>query len=309
MSFSHLHVHTEFSLLDGSCKIKELLKRAKELGMDSMAITDHGVMYGVIDFYREAKAVGIKPVIGCEIYVSPGSRFDREVVKGEERYHHLVLLAENDKGYHNLMKIVSKGFTEGFYYKPRVDKEVLKEYHEGIIALSACLAGEVAGFLKKEDYESAKKAALDYREIFGEENFYLELQDHGYPEQQKVNSGILRLSKETQIPMVATNDIHYTYKEDEIAHDILLCIQTGKKVQDEDRMRYEGGQFYCKSPEEMQELFPYALEALENTGKIADRCNVEIIFGEQKLPKFDVPAPFDSYGYLKKLCEEGLLKR
>ena len=309
MSFSHLHVHTEFSLLDGSCKIKELLKRAKELGMDSMAITDHGVMYGVVDFYREAKAVGIKPVIGCEIYVSPGSRFDREVVKGEERYHHLVLLAENDKGYHNLMKIVSKGFTEGFYYKPRVDKEVLKEYHEGIIALSACLAGEVAGFLKKEDYEGAKKAALDYREIFGEENFYLELQDHGYPEQQKVNSGILRLSKETQIPMVATNDIHYTYKEDEIAHDILLCIQTGKKVQDEDRMRYEGGQFYCKSPEEMQELFPYALEALENTGKIADRCNVEIIFGEQKLPKFDVPAPFDSYGYLKKLCEEGLLKR
>ncbi|MBQ3515043.1 MAG: DNA polymerase III subunit alpha [Lachnospiraceae bacterium] len=309
MSFSHLHVHTEYSLLDGSCKIKELLKRAKELGMDSMAITDHGVMYGVIDFYREAKAVGVKPIIGCEIYVSPGSRFDREVVKGEERYHHLVLLAENDKGYHNLMKIVSKGFTEGFYYKPRVDKEVLQEYHEGIIALSACLAGEVSTFLKKDNYEDAKKAAFEYQEIFGEGNFYLELQDHGYMEQQKVNSGLLRLSKDTKIPLVATNDIHYTYKEDEKAHDILLCIQTGKKVQDEDRLRYEGGQFYCKSPEEMKELFPYALDALENTGKIADRCNVEIIFGEQKVPKFDVPAPYDAYGYLKKLCEEGLNKR
>ena len=309
MSFSHLHVHTEYSLLDGSSKIKELLKRAKELGMDSMAITDHGVMYGVIDFYREAKAIGVKPIIGCEIYVSPGSRFDREVVKGEERYHHLVLLAENDKGYHNLMKIVSKGFTEGFYYKPRVDKEVLRKYHEGIIALSACLAGEVSTFLKKDNYEDAKKAALNYQEIFGVGNFYLELQDHGYTEQQKVNSGLLRLSKDTGIPMVATNDIHYTYKEDEKAHDILLCIQTGKKVQDEDRLRYEGGQFYCKSPEEMQELFPYAPDALENTGKIAERCNVEIIFGEQKVPKFDVPAPYDAYAYLKKLCEDGLVKR
>ena len=309
MSFSHLHVHTEYSLLDGSSKIKELLKRAKELGMDSMAITDHGVMYGVIDFYREAKAIGVKPIIGCEIYVSPGSRFDREVVKGEERYHHLVLLAENDKGYHNLMKIVSKGFTEGFYYKPRVDKEVLRKYHEGIIALSACLAGEVSTFLKKDNYEDAKKAALNYQEIFGVGNFYLELQDHGYTEQQKVNSGLLRLSKDTGIPMVATNDIHYTYKEDEKAHDILLCIQTGKKVQDEDRLRYEGGQFYCKSPEEMQELFPYAPDALENTGKIAERCNVEIIFGEQKVPKFDVPVPYDAYAYLKKLCEDGLVKR
>lgn len=309
MSFSHLHVHTEYSLLDGSSKIKELLKRAKELGMDSMAITDHGVMYGVIDFYREAKAIGVKPIIGCEIYVSPGSRFDREVVKGEERYHHLVLLAENDKGYHNLMKIVSKGFTEGFYYKPRVDKEVLRKYHEGIIALSACLAGEVSTFLKKDNYEDAKKAALNYQEIFGVGNFYLELQDHGYTEQQKVNSGLLRLSKDTGIPMVATNDIHYTYKEDEKAHDILLCIQTGKKVQDEDRLRYEGGQFYCKSPEEMQELFPYAPDALENTGKIAERCNVEIIFGEQKVPKFDVPALYDAYTYLKKLCEDGLVKR
>ena len=309
MSFSHLHVHTEYSLLDGSSKIKELLKRAKELGMDSMAITDHGVMYGVIDFYREAKAIGVKPIIGCEIYVSPGSRFDREVVKGEERYHHLVLLAENDKGYHNLMKIVSKGFTEGFYYKPRVDKEVLRKYHEGIIALSACLAGEVSTFLKKDNYEDAKKAALNYQEIFGVGNFYLELQDHGYTEQQKVNSGLLRLSKDTGIPMVATNDIHYTYKEDEKAHDILLCIQTGKKVQDEDRLRYEGGQFYCKSPEEMQGLFPYAPDALENTGKIAERCNVEIIFGEQKVPKFDVPALYDAYTYLKKLCEDGLVKR
>ena len=309
MSFTHLHVHTEYSLLDGSSKIKELTARAKELGMDSIAITDHGVMYGVIDFYKAAKAEGIKPIIGCEIYVAPGSRFDRENVKGEDRYYHMVLLAENNTGYHNLMKIVSRGVTEGFYYKPRVDYEVLANYHEGIIALSACLAGEIPSLIRKDKYEEAKEAALKYRDLFGENNFYLELQDHGMAEQTMVNNAILRMSKETGIPMVATNDIHYIYDTDVEAHDILLCIQTGKKLADENRMRYEGGQYYCKSEEEMRRLFPYAKEALDNTHKIAERCNVEIKFHEQKLPKFDVPNDGDAFEYLKSLCEEGIVKR
>lgn len=309
MSFTHLHVHTEYSLLDGSSKIKELVARVKELGMDSIAITDHGVMYGVIDFYRAAKEAGIKPIIGCEIYVAPGSRFDRESVKGEDRYYHMVLLAKNDLGYHNLMKIVSRGFTEGFYYKPRVDYEVLEQFHEGIIALSACLAGEIPSLIRKGQYEEAKKAALKYRDLFGEDSFYLELQDHGYPEQTQVNNSILRMSKETGIPMVVTNDVHYIYDKDAEAHDILLCIQTGKKLDDENRMRYEGGQFYCKSEEEMKRLFPYAREAIENTHKIADMCNVEIVFGEQKVPKFDVPGGGDAFLYLKQLCEEGIVKR
>lgn len=289
MGFTHLHVHTEYSLLDGASKIKELIKHTKELGMDSIAITDHGVMYGVIDFYRAAKAEGIKPIIGCEVYVAPGSRFDREAGKGEERYYHLVLLAENDQGYHNLMKIVSRGFTEGYYYKPRVDKEVLREFHEGVIALSACLAGEVATELRRGFYEEAKKAAFTYQDIFGEGNFFLELQDHGIREQQIVNQGLMRMSQETGIELVATNDLHYVKESDAEAHDILLCIQTNKKVSDADRMRYEGGQYYLKSPEEMENLFPYAKQALENTGKIAKRCNVEIVFGEQKVPKYEVP--------------------
>ena len=309
MGFTHLHVHTEYSLLDGASKIKELVKHTKELGMDSIAITDHGVMYGVIDFYRAAKAEGVKPIIGCEVYVAPGSRFDRESGKGENRYYHLVLLAENDQGYHNLMKIVSRGFTEGYYYKPRVDKEVLKEFHEGVIALSACLAGEVSTQLRRGSYEEAKKAALSYQEIFGEGNFFLELQDHGIPEQQTVNQGLLRLSEETGIELVATNDIHYVKESDAEAHDILLCIQTAKKVSDEDRMRYEGGQYYLKSPEEMEKLFPYAKRALENTEKIAKRCNVEIIFGEQKVPKYEVPEGYTSYTYLQTLCKEGLSRR
>lgn len=309
MNFTHLHVHTEYSLLDGSAKIKELVKRAAELGMKSLAITDHGVMYGAIDFYKAAKAAGIKPIIGCEVYVAPGSRFDREVTKGEDRYYHLVLLAENNKGYTNLSKIVSRGFTEGYYYKPRVDLEVLRQYSEGIIALSACLAGEVAVNLRKNNYEQAKETALKYREIFGEDNYFLEMQDHGIPEQRIVNSGIMRLSKETGIPMVVTNDSHYINPEDAQAHDILLCIQTGKIVTDQDRMKYEGGQYYLKAPEEMYRLFPYAEEALENTCKIAERCNVEIVFGEQKVPKFDVPAGYDAFGYLKELCEKGLKKR
>ena len=310
MSFAHLHVHTEYSLLDGSNKIKECVSRVKELGMDSVAITDHGVMYGVIDFYRAAKAAGIRPILGCEVYVAPGSRFDKEAVgNGDDRYYHLVLLAENDEGYHNLMKIVSRGFTEGYYYKPRVDIDVLKEYHRGLIALSACLAGEVQRNILRGMYDEGKKAALRYQEIFGEGNFFLELQDHGMQEQKLVNQSLLRMSKETGIELVATNDIHYTYARDEKPHDMLLCIQTGKKLSDENRMRYEGGQYYIKSEDEMKELFPYALEALENTQKIADRCHVEIEFGVTKLPKYDVPEGFTSWEYLNHLCREGLKKR
>lgn len=309
MNFTHLHVHTEYSLLDGSNKIKEYVARVKELGMDSAAITDHGVMYGCIDFYRAAKAAGINPILGCEVYVAPGSRFDREIGSGEDRYYHLVLLAENNQGYSNLMKIVSKGFVEGFYYKPRVDMEVLKQYHEGIIALSACLAGEVARYLERGMYEDAKDAALRHEEIFGKGNYFLELQDHGIPAQQTVNQQLIRMHQETGIPLVATNDVHYTLAEDAAPHDILLCIQTGKKLDDEDRMRYEGGQYYVKSPQEMAELFPYALEALENTYKIGQRCHVEIEFGVTKLPKFDVPEGYTSWEYLNKLCFEGLIER
>ena len=306
MSFTHLHVHTEFSLLDGSCKIKEIVARAKELGMDSLAITDHGVMYGVIDFYKAAKEVGIKPIIGCEVYVAPGSRFNKEAGQSEDKYHHLVLLAENNKGYANLMKIVSKGFIDGFYYKPRVDYEVLEQYHEGIIALSACLAGEVQKYLARGFYEEGKKAALKYQDIFGKGNYFLELQDHGIPEQKMVNNSLLRMSRELDIELVATNDVHYINAEDAVAHDILLCIQTGKKVSDEDRMRYEGGQFYLKSEDEMRQLFPYALQALENTHKIAERCNVEIEFGVTKLPRYDVPDGYTSWEYLNYLCTRGL---
>ena len=310
MEFTHLHVHTEYSLLDGSSKIKELVSRAKELGMDSLAITDHGVMYGVVDFYRAAKAAGINPVLGCEIYVAPGSRFDREAGNAKEsRYHHLVLLAENDIGYANLVKIVSRGFTEGFYYKPRVDYDVLEKYHEGIIALSACLAGSIPSFLRRGLYEEAKQEAYRLQGIFGENNFFLELQDHGIPDQKTVNQGLLRLHQETGIDLVATNDVHYIYDSDVEAHDILLCIQTGKKVSDTDRMRYEGGQYYLKSAGEMEALFPYAKEALENTHKIAERCHVEIEFGDYKLPHFDVPEGETSESYLRKLCKEGLYKR
>ena len=248
MNFAHLHVHTEYSLLDGSNKIKEYVARVKELGMNSAAITDHGVMYGVIDFYREAKKQGIKPILGCEVYVAPNSRFDREVNGGEDRYYHLVLLAENNTGYANLMKIVSKGFVEGYYYKPRVDKALLREYHEGIIALSACLAGEVQRYLTKGLYEEAKKSALEYQDIFGKGNYFLELQDHGIPDQALVNQRLLQMSEELDIELAATNDVHYTLAEDEKPHDILLCIQTAKKLDDENRMRYEGGQYYVKSP-------------------------------------------------------------
>jgi DNA polymerase-3 subunit alpha len=296
-------------LLDGSSKIKELVKQAKDLGYPALAITDHGVMYGVIDFYRACKEEGIKPIIGCEVYVSAGSRFHKEKGSDDSRYYHLVLLAENDLGYHNLMKIVSLGFTEGFYYKPRVDYEVLERFHEGIIALSACLAGEVSRYLTRGMYDEAKQSALHYQDIFGKGNFFLEMQDHGIASQKTVNQGMMRLSEETGIELVCTNDIHYTYAEDEKAHDILLCIQTGKKVSDENRMRYEGGQYYCKSEEEMRTLFAYAPQALDNTKKIANRCNVEIEFGVQKLPKYEVPSGFTSKEYLRHLCEEGFAKR
>ena len=309
MKFTHLHVHTEYSLLDGSSKIKEITARAKELGMDSLAITDHGVMYGVIDFYKAAREVGIKPILGCEVYVAPGSRFDKQPGESEERYYHLVLLAENNTGYKNLMKIVSRGFTEGFYYKPRVDYEILEQFHEGIIALSACLAGEVQRYLARGMYEMGCEAARRYEKIFGKGNFFLELQDHGIPEQKYVNPQLLRMSQELGIDVVCTNDVHYTYAGDADAHDILLCIQTGKKVTDENRMRYEGGQYYLKSPEEMAELFPYAPQALENTRRIAERCNVEIEFGVTKLPHYEVPEGYDSWSYLNYLCSEGLKKR
>lgn len=309
MAFTHLHVHTEYSLLDGSSKIGEITARAKELGMDSMAITDHGVMYGVIDFYKAARAAGIKPILGCEVYVAPGSRFDKEIGAGDDRYYHLILLAENNTGYSNLMKIVSKGFVDGFYYKPRVDYEVLERYSEGIICLSACLAGEVQKYLARGLYDEACKSVLHYQQIFGKGNFFLELQDHGIYEQKMVNQQLVRMSRELGIELVATNDIHYTYAEDAEAHDILLCIQTGKKVSDEDRMRYEGGQFYCKSEDEMRALFSYAPDAIENTHKIAERCNVEIEFGVTKLPHFQVPEGFDSWTYLNHLCSEGLVRR
>ena len=309
MAFAHLHVHTEYSLLDGSNKITEYVNRVKELGMTAAAITDHGVMYGVIDFYRAAKKAGINPILGCEVYVAPGSRFDREQSRGDDRYYHLVLLAENDRGYANLMKLVSRGFVDGYYYKPRVDMEILNQYHEGIIALSACLAGEVQRYLVRGMYEEAKQVAYRYQECFGKGNFFLELQDHGIPEQGIVNQQLMRMHQETGIELVATNDVHYTYAEDAEPHDILLCLQTGKKLSDEDRMRYKGGQYYVKSEEEMRALFSYVPEALENTQKIADRCHVEIEFGVTKLPKFDVPEGFTSWEYLNKLCHEGLKAR
>ena len=309
MSFAHLHVHTEYSLLDGSNKITEYVSRVKELGMTAAAITDHGVMYGVIDFYKAAKAAGIKPIIGCEVYVAPGSRFDREQSHGEDRYYHLILLAENNTGYANLMKIVSRSFTEGFYYKPRVDLDLLREFHEGIIATSACLAGEVAREIVRGNPEAAREAAKRYEDIFGKGYYFLELQDHGYPDQQTVNAELLRMSRELGIPLIATNDCHYTYADDAEAHDILLCVQTGKKLADENRMRYPGGQFYVKSEEEMRRLFPYAQEALDNTQRIADRCSVEIEFGVIKLPHFDVPEGYDSWTYLNKLCRDGMERR
>ena len=309
-NFTHLHVHTGFSLLDGSSKIKELVKKTKELGMDSIAITDHGVMYGCVEFYKAAKAEGIKPIIGCEVYVASKSRFDKEN-SPDNFYYHLVLLAENNKGYDNLIKIVSYGFKDGFYYKPRVDIELLEKYHEGIIALSACLAGPVARTIIRQGYDKGKEVALRYNNIFGENNFFLELQDHmdGSVDQQTVNQSLMRMHQETGIPLVATNDCHYISPEDAEAHDILLCIQTNTTVDEADRMRYEGGQYYVKSPEKMYSLFPYAHQACENTYKIAQRCNVEFEFGNYKLPVFDVPEGKTAVEYLSELALNGLKER
>ncbi|MCM1106857.1 MAG: DNA polymerase III subunit alpha [Blautia sp.] len=310
MAFTHLHTHTEYSLLDGSNKIKEYVERVKALGMDSAAITDHGVMYGVVEFYKTAKNAGINPVIGCEIYVSPGSRFDRELGHGEDRYYHLILLAENNVGYRNLMKIVSIGFTEGYYYRPRVDFETLENYHEGLICLSACLAGEIPRYIVRGFYEEAKAVAEKYAQCFGKDNFFLELQDHGLADQKLVNQQLLRMSKELGIGLVCTNDVHYTYEDDVEAHDVLLCIQTGKKITDENRMRYEGGQFYVKSEEQMRALFPYAQEAVENTQKIADRCHVTLEFGNYKIPKYEVPGGYGSaWDFLNALCEQGFKEK
>ncbi len=309
MSFTHLHVHTQYSLLDGSSRIGELIARAKELGQEALAITDHGCMFGVIDFYKEAVKQGIKPILGCEVYVAPGSRLDKGSREDESRYYHLILLAEDNEGYANLMKIVSIGYVDGFYYKPRVDLETLRRYHKGIIASSACLAGEVARALSAGMYEEARNAALRYRDIFGQDNFFLELQDHGIELQRTVNAGIVRLSRETGIPLIATNDSHYTFAEDAEPHDILLCIQTGKKVTDTDRMRYEGGQYYLKSEEEMRALFRYAPEAIDNTSRIAERCSVEIEFGNYKLPVFAVPDGKTADAYLRELCYEGIERR
>ncbi len=306
MAFCHLHTHTEYSLLDGSNKIKNYVARVKELGMDSAAITDHGNMFGVIEFYKEAKAQGIRPIIGCEVYVAPNSRFDRESSHGDDRYYHLILLAENNTGYSNLMKIVSIGYTEGYYYRPRVDFETLEKYHEGLICLSACLAGEIPRYIVRGFYEEAKKVAEKYRACFGEDNFFLELQDHGISDQKLVNQQLLRMSEELGIPLVCTNDCHYTYETDVEAHDVLLCIQTGKKVTDEDRMRYEGGQFFVKSEAQMRALFGYASQAIDNTQKIAERCNVEIEFGNYKIPKYEVPQGYSSaWEFLNALCEKG----
>ena len=307
MSFVHLHTHTEYSLLDGMNRITDYVSRVKELGMNAAAITDHGVMYGVIDFYDECKRQGIKPIIGCEVYVSPGSRFDK--TGRDEKYYHLILLAENNTGYSNLLKLVSRGFTEGFYYRPRVDKELLRQYHEGLIASSACLNGEVASLIVKGMNDEALKSIMEYREIFGEENFFLELQDHSIPQQRLVNTELLSISRKYGIPLICTNDCHYTYAKDYEAHDVLLCLQTGARISDEDRMRYMPGEFFVRSEEEMRDLFKYAPEALENTQKIADRCNVEINFDVTRLPDYNVPEGYDNESYLRHLCNEGLNER
>ena len=308
MAFTHLHVHTEYSLLDGASRIKDVVSRAKELGMDSLAITDHGVMFGVIDFYRECKKQGIKPVIGCEVYTAARTMKDKEPDK-DKHHGHLILLAKNNEGYRNLIKIVSKGFTEGYYYKPRIDKDVLRAHSEGVIALSACLAGKVQNRLLNRDYEGARQEAMDMDEIFGHGNFYLELQDQGLEEEARINPELMRLSKELDIPMVATNDVHYVRQEDAEAHDVLLAIQMATTIDDEKRMRFPNDQFYLKSEDEMRKIFAYAPEALDNTHKIAMECNVEFTFGEYHLPEFIPPEGKTNKSYLRELCNQGLNER
>ena len=308
MDFVHLHTHTEFSLLDGANKIKELPARVKELGMKAMAITDHGVMFGVVDFYKECKKVGIKPIIGCEVYVAPRTRFDKES-NIDNKYSHLILLAKNEIGYKNLSILVSMGFIEGFYYKPRIDLELLEKYHEGLVCLSACLAGSVNKAILKDDMEEAKRIALWHKNIFGED-YYLEVQPNGLPEQVLVNQKLVELSRELNIPLVATNDSHYLKKEDAYIHEILLCIQTGKKMSDPDRMKMGVDEFYVKSPEEMAEYFKNIPEAIENTVKIAEKCNFDFEFGNTKLPNYEVPKEYATHAdFFKELCRTGLKKR
>ena len=308
MGFVHLHVHTEYSLLDGACRIKGIMDRVKEIGQDAVAITDHGVMYGVIDFYRAAKKAGIKPIIGCEVYVAPRTRFDR--VHGvDNEANHLVLLCKDEIGYRNLSYMVSQAFVDGFYGKPRVDLELLRAHHEGLIALSACLAGKIPQLIMAKDHEGAKAAALELSEIFGPEHFYLELQDHSMPEQQEVNQGVLRIARETGLPLVVSNDAHYLRREDARMQDVLMCIQMCKTVDDPNRMKFETEEFYLKSEEELRQLFPQQAQAFENTVKIAERCNLEFTFGKYHLPEFQLPAGYDSLTYLKELCDKGFEER
>ena len=304
MAFVHLHVHSEYSLLDGACRIGSMMDRVQEIGQEAIALTDHGVMYGTIDFYRAAKKAGIKPIVGCEVYVARRTRFDKVHGVDKEPYH-LVLLCENETGYRNLSYMVSLGFTEGFYNRPRVDMELLREHHEGLIALSACLAGRIPQSIMQDDLQAAEQAAREYAEVFGPDHFYLELQDHGIPEQRTVNAQIRKLAEKLSLPLVVTNDAHYLRKSDAKMQDVLLCIQTGKTVDDPNRMKFETEEFYLKSEEELRELFPDVPEAFDNTVKIAERCNVEFTFGKYFLPEFKLPEGVTSLSYLKQLCREG----
>ncbi len=306
--FTHLHLHTEFSLLDGSGKIPGIIAKAKDLGMESIAITDHGVMYGCVEFYNAAKEQGIKPILGCEIYVVPKSLYIKENNDKDNDIYHLVLLVKNEEGYKNLMKIVSKASIDGFYYKPRVDHDYLRDHSEGLIALSACLGGEVQSYTLRGNLNKAKETAALYKDIF-KDGFYLELQDHGLEEQKKVNKEVIKIAKELDIPLIATNDVHYINKEDSVSHDILLCIQTGKTVEEENRMRYPSNEFYLKSPEEMWDIFSYIPEALENTQRIAEQCSFDYEFHKSKLPKFPLPEGTDPYEYLKEVCYKGVVER
>ena len=305
MSFTHLHLHTEYSLLDGACRIEQLMDEVQRLGQTSVAVTDHGVMYGVIDFYRAAKKRGIKPIIGCEVYMAARTRFDKIHALDSERYH-LILLCENETGYKNLIKLVSEGFVTGFYTKPRIDRELLEKYHEGLIALSACIAGEIPRALLSGDYEGAKKKALWYRSVMGENNFFLEIQDHGLPEQKRIIPMLAQLSRETGIPLVATNDVHYISKEDSEMQQVLICIQTNHTLGEDTGMEFQTQEFYLKSEQEMLSLFPDYADAVERTSEIAERCNVEFEFGKTKLPHFEVPGNQDHFEYLKNMAQEGM---
>ena len=307
-NFVHLHVHSEYSLLDGMSRIKDLPKRAKELGMDAIALTDHGVMYGAVEFYKECKKNDVKPIIGCEVYVARRTRFDKEA-SIDAGYNHLILLVKNKKGYQNLIKLVSLSFVEGFYYKPRIDKEILEKYSEGLVCLSACLAGELPQAIIQNDMEKAEKIALWYKNLF-KDDYYIEIQNNGLREQVMVNQKLIELARKLNIPLVGTNDAHYLKKEDAYNHEVLLCIQTGKKMSDEDRMRFETDEFYIKSKEEMSEYFENIPEAVSNTVKIAEKCNYDFEFGVTKLPNYDVPEEFDTHlDYFVKLCNDGFKNR